>query len=546
MTFKDKAPESVSEVSLTRHIEDDEFREDEARDLKKGAGSSMGTSTSKKKKKVSKTPHGLSGKSEIPEEIVNEVLDKVAADGTVPEEELTVENITEALIRLKTVNINVAQGKIVHGELNQKDMGGHKFWGTQPVPQPGEGPPIDDGYIEPSKPVEQVRSVPYPLLKDFEWSILDISDPVQCKEVYDLLSANYVEDEGASFRFQYSAEFLQWALMPPGYHKEWHIGVRLVTTKKLVAFISGVPMTLKVRRNVVNVTEINYLCVHKRLRSKRLAPLLIKEVTRQTHLKGIFQAIYTAGIVVPTPVSTCRYYHRSLNVPKLVDIGFCPVPRNSTQARMIRLNTVPDSVILPGIREMEDRDLFQVAHLFTRYIQRFGMHPIFDLEEIKHQFLSGRGTGNVGDGGPGRRKGQVTWAYVVEDPHTHRITDFFSFYSLPSTVIGNQKYPVLEAAYLYYYACDVAFEPNAEKDELLKRRLHALITDALIVANRAKFDVFNALTLMDNVSILQDLKFGIGDGSLNFYLFNWRTAPLAGVDAQGDVPAGKGIGVVML
>lgn len=81
---------------------------------------------------------------------------------------------------------------------------------------------------------------------------------------------------------------------------------------------------------------------------------------------------------------------------------------------MIRLNTVPDSVILPGIREMEDRDLSQVAHLFTRYIQRFGMHPIFDLEEIKHQFLSGRGTGNVGDGGPGRRKGQVTWAYVVE------------------------------------------------------------------------------------------------------------------------------------
>jgi len=95
---------------------------------------------------------------------------------------------------------------------------------------------------------------------------------------------------------------------------------------------------------------------------------------------------------------------------------------------------------------------------------------------------------------------------LLQDPQTHRITDFFSFYSLPSTVIGNQKYPVLEAAYLYYYACDVAFEPNAEKDGLLKDRLHALITDALIVANHAKFDVFNALTLMDNVSILRDLK----------------------------------------
>jgi Myristoyl-CoA:protein N-myristoyltransferase, N-terminal domain len=35
--------------------------------------------------------------------------------------------------------------------------------------------------------------------------------------------------------------------MPPGYHKEWHIGVRVRTSKKLVAFISGVPITLHVR-----------------------------------------------------------------------------------------------------------------------------------------------------------------------------------------------------------------------------------------------------------------------------------------------------------
>ena len=34
----------------------------------------------------------------------------------------------------------------------------------------------------------------------------------------------------------------------------------------------------------------------------------------------------------------------------------------------------------------------------------------------------------------------------------------------------------------------------------------SLIGDALIIANEAKFDVFNALTLMDNVPILEDLK----------------------------------------
>jgi glycylpeptide N-tetradecanoyltransferase len=70
---------------------------------------------------------------------------------------------------------------------------------------------------------------------------------------------------------------------------------------------------------------------------------------------------------------------------------------------------------------------------------------------------------------------------------------------------------VLEAAYLYYYATDVAFEPKAEESGLFKRRLQSLISDALVVANGAKFDVFNALTLMDNVSLLQDLKVGVLD-----------------------------------
>ena len=58
--------------------------------------------------------------------------------------------------------------------------------------------------------------------------------------------------------------------------------------------------------SVIRTSEINFLCVHKKLRSKRLAPVLIKEVTRQVPLTGVFQAIYTAGTVLPGVVSTCR------------------------------------------------------------------------------------------------------------------------------------------------------------------------------------------------------------------------------------------------
>jgi glycylpeptide N-tetradecanoyltransferase len=52
--------------------------------------------------------------------------------------------------------------------------------------------------------------------------------------------------------------------------------------------------------------EINFLCVHKKLRSKRLAPVLIREVTRRVNLTGIFQAVYTAGITLPTPICGSR------------------------------------------------------------------------------------------------------------------------------------------------------------------------------------------------------------------------------------------------
>jgi len=36
------------------------------------------------------------------------------------------------------------------------------------------------------------------------------------------------------------------------------------------------------------------------------------------------------------------------------------------------------------------------------------------------------------------------------------------------------------------------------------------------------FDVFNALDLMENKQFLETLKFGIGDGNLQYYLYNWR------------------------
>jgi len=179
-------------------------------------------------------------------------------------------------------------------------------------------------------------------------------------EVYNLLTGHYVEDREAMFRFNYSASFLNWALKAPGWLKEWHVGVRVSTSKKLVAFISGIPINLRVRENLIKTSEINFLCVHKKLRSKRLAPVLIKEITRRCNVEKIWNAIYTAGIVLPKPISTCRYYHRSLDWLKCYEVGFSPLPPNTTKPRQITKYHLPNQTETRGLREMQAKDIAQV------------------------------------------------------------------------------------------------------------------------------------------------------------------------------------------
>ena len=46
--------------------------------------------------------------------------------------------------------------------------------------------------------------------------------------------------------------------------------------------------------------------------------------------------------------------------------------------------------------------------------------------------------------------------------------------------------------------------------------------DILYCILQMGFDVFNALDLMENKDFLEKLKFGIGDGNLQYYLYNWK------------------------
>ncbi|CAI9100629.1 OLC1v1037762C1 [Oldenlandia corymbosa var. corymbosa] len=375
----------------------------------------------------------------------------------------------------------------------------HKFWETQPVGQFKDfgNSSLPEGPIEQPTPLSEVKQEPYNLPSLYEWTTCDMGSDEVCHEVYVLLTNNYVEDDDNMFRFNYSKEFLQWALRSPGYFSSWHVGVRVKASKKLVAFISGIPVNMRVRDQVVKMAEVNFLCVHKKLRSKRLAPVMIKEVTRRIHLENIWQAAYTAGVLLPTPLTTSQYWHRTLNPKKLIDVGFSKLGDRMTMSRAIKLYKLPTSTSTPGLRKMELRDVPAVAELLKNYLSRFIVAPELNNEEIEHWLLP---------------RENVIDSYLVESQVTHEITEFFSFYTLPSSILHNQEHSTLKAAYNFYYAST-------------NTPLHQLMNDALIIAKQKDFDVFNALDVMDNATFLKDLKFGQGDGQLYYYLYNYRLNP---------------------
>lgn len=372
----------------------------------------------------------------------------------------------------------------------------YQFWETQPVPDLNDSPETSEP-IEADKTPDQIRAEPYNLPDGFVWDTLEIANDSILRELYTLLNENYVEDEDSMFRFDYSPQFLRWALQPPGWRQDWHCGVRVKKSNKLVGFIGATPAEIKIaskgQSRIVKMVEINFLCVHKKLRSKRMAPVLIREITRRVNLQGIFQAIYTAGVVLPKPVAKCRYYHRSLKPKKLIDVKFSSLTKNMTMKRTLRLYNLPEHTRLEGFKELTKEHIPQVYSMLLQYLDRFDLSPRFTLEEVEHWFLP---------------QENVINSYVVEQ--NGQVLAFTSFYTLSSTVISHPTYDSIKAAYSFY---SYTTKPIT---------LVELIRDALIIAKKLDYDVFNALELMENKEFLEELKFGVGDGDLQYYLFNWK------------------------
>lgn len=95
-------------------------------------------------------------------------------------------------------------------------------------------------------------------------------------------------------------------LLRPGHIADWFIGVKATNSNKLFGFIAALPIKMKVNNTGLRTAHIQFMCVHKKLRKKRLAPILMEELKRVVGSSGSVQvALYSSGETVPTPAAQC-------------------------------------------------------------------------------------------------------------------------------------------------------------------------------------------------------------------------------------------------
>lgn len=163
-----------------------------------------------------------------------------------------------------------------------------------------------------------------------------------------------------------------------------------------------------------------------------------------------------------------------------------------TLARTIKLYKLPDTIQCP-FTPLTLPDLPSAHKLLTEYLKKMKLAPLFSVEELGHQLLPKEG---------------VVDAYVRKN-EAGEVTDLCSMYHLPSTIIGNKKHQTLHVSYTYYnVATTLTFVE--------------LMRDLLIFARNRGTDVMNCLDLMDNNEVFDILKFGMGDGFLQYYVYNWK------------------------
>jgi hypothetical protein len=322
---------------------------------------------------------------------------------------------------------------------------------------------------------------------DFTWKKYDETNLEDCKEIYEFLKYNYIENASNKYRLTYSLEFIHWYL---NCLKSFSIGI--VHKNEVVGIITSRYITMHTNKNVEdeNFVEIDFLCVKKEFRQNKLALFLIKEITRISNTNNVFYAIFTGQEKYYNVLSDVKYFNRPINIKHLYDIK--NINTNNT------LQELESYYCLPKIRGTKElikltslnSHLYikQCFDLYNTYIIKFSVYEVFTEENFIKSFINNHIN-----------------MYVLVD--NNKVLDFISYYTIKTTLI-EQPGEYINDAYLYYYSN-------------ISNNLYKMYQLLLYKLKEANVDSLLALTIMDSdETLLEDLNFIDTNNEFYYLAFN--------------------------
>jgi glycylpeptide N-tetradecanoyltransferase len=368
----------------------------------------------------------------------------------------------------------------------------HKFWCKQPIVGATEIV-SRDGLI--LSDIEQ-NNTPTKLPNEYEWVNLNLSNQEHMDQLVTFLNSYYTNNN--QFSQIHSKEFLDFYY---GNSTNIMLCVKSAKHNLFVGFICGKVTKMQVNKTVSDFIEVRLLCVHQQLRTKKLVPCLITELTRQFNLLGYNKASYSAGIYINKPLISAKYYLRAINVDKLINTGFLKIDikNNSVSVENIKkANEFINKNTPTNYVKMGEHHIEMAFNVFNKYMEKYNYHPIFTLEEFTHLFYN--------------NKFVETYVYEQKDEETDDVyvLDFASYYISEIEILkGEYKNQVINKGTLFYYTC-------------LNETAYSIIKNVLITANNNNIDVFCADNIMEHGEIIREMNFEEFGQDTHYYLYNFR------------------------
>lgn len=286
-------------------------------------------------------------------------------------------------------------------------------------------------------------------------STVDIEDDKDLDNLYNFLKNNYIGSE--TLKLIYDKETLRNILTPPGYSSDLYICIK-DHDSVIKGFISAIPMKIVVNNEQKEACFVNLLCLHQKIRNKKLANNLIDILTERC-IKKYDIAFYTRGQASEQKhLCSKNFFHRAINLDKLVECNFFP-PINNHFIPYLSLKW----------QELTKQDI-----PLLKFDDKETIHQVFTDKEKEHYFL------------------KLCKSYIVKTQD--KITHFIAFYSID--IICNET--IVKQGIIYkFYGNNV-------------------LGDSICLGKRLGYDVINYLSL-SNDPVFSQLNFLKGTGTLYYY-----------------------------